>query len=456
MKKILLFLTIAISFGLLNTSCSDELDVFPKDQLTPETITGDDINLLITGVYSKLNNPISFWYLRFLSEDLSADNLVYRATFFQHGEVDNNAILASNVLNTRYYNGPYTIIQTANDVINLINESDLDMSEVEKNELLSEAKYVRAYAYFLLVKLYAGVPIIESRSIDEQIVPRNSEDEVWNYIIEDLKFVSEHGPAFSEPIFASKQSGQALLARVYLNRGEYALAYDLASELVSNSSFELADDYSAIWDKGKTKEHIFYANRTTTDGDAYHGYFARHQSMDGGGRGELPVDLSLINAYEEGDERKDGSVVNVEDPSYDPKFHWFCNKYRDPGDGSAPIYVSRIAEMYLIMSEASLLQSNNPTSTDVLNPLNTLRAKRGLGALTSADIYAIQHERRVELAFEGVRWTDMKRTPSESDATKSMAQVFVESKGRTINDLLYPIPTAAIDVNNLLKQNDGY
>lgn len=437
-------------------SCSEELEMYPKNQLTPETITSDDINLLVRGSYASLRYPISYFYLGFLTEDLSGDNLIYRATFFQHGEVDNNAILAANVLNARYYNGPYTIIQSANDVINLITESGDKINDDVKKEALSQVKYIRAYSYYKLVTLFGGVPIIETRDPDKQLVKRSTEEEVWNYIIEDLKYVVENGLPFSDATYVSKEAGQALLARVYLLRNKNTEALTLANELIANKNFELSSNYDAIWEKGASKEHIFYVNHTSTDDDAYHGYFLRHKSMRGGGRAELPVDKSLVSEYADNDNRKDASVKYIPDPSYAEKFHWFCNKFRDDGDGSAPFYVSRIAEAYLIASEASLKITDNPSDQTVLNPINTLRAKRGLTDLASANLYVIQKERRLELAFEGVRWTDMKRTPSATNPSKSVAQEFVEAKGRSINDLLYPIPTAAIDVNPELTQNPGY
>ncbi len=454
MKKIFWLYIIAFS-GLL-TACGKKLDVNPRAELTPEMVTSDDVQLLINGVYSVIKEGnTDYFFLSFLTEDLSADNLVYRATFFQHGEVDNNAMLANNVLIARYFNAPYAIIQSANDVIDLVGTSTT-IPEATKAVYLGEVKMLRAFAYYKLVTLFGGVPIIETRDPDLQLVPRNTEDEIWNYIIEDLKYAAANGPAFSDATKASKDFAKSLLARVYLIRGNNSEAKTLAEEVIANTaSFELADNYDEIFDKG-TKEHIFYVNHTVTDGSGMHGYFTRAGSMPGSGRAELPVDTSLVNSYEPGDVRKDASVVHLVISAYDPKFHWFCNKYRDPGDMTSPYYITRVAEMYLISAEASYKISNNTADIDALKRINELRAKRGLGALASIDLQKISKERRVELAFEGVRWTDMKRIPSVADPYKSEAQVFVEKKGRTKNDLLYPIPTPAIDVNPKLDQNPGY
>ncbi|WP_026473326.1 RagB/SusD family nutrient uptake outer membrane protein [Alkaliflexus imshenetskii] len=451
--KYLLFLII---FGGIITSCEDELDVFPRNQLTPNTITSDDVQLLMNGVYATWRNPITFFYLSFLTEDLSSDNLVYRATFFQHGEVDNNAILTNNVLTLRYYNGPYSIIQTANDVVNLL-EVATAIPEESKKLLEGEARYLRAYAYYKLVTLFGGVPIIESRDPDMQIVPRSSEADVWQYIIDDLVFAVNNAAAYKGPTLVSKEAAKALLSRVYLIRGNNGEAKRLADEVIASNLFALSDNYDNIWVKANNdKEHIFYINHTATDGTNSMGFFLRHSSMVGSGRAELPVDLSLIEAYEEGDTRKDASVVNIPTAFTNPSWQWFAKKFRDPGDGSSPFIVSRIAEMYLISAEAQFKISNNSTDEVALGRINAVRQKRGLAALTTLDLHKIIHERRVELAFEGTRWTDMKRTPSQSNPNKSMALVYLESKGRTTRDLVYPIPDAARDVNPLLEQNPGY
>lgn len=441
------------------TACSDRLDLFPRTSVTPETVSSDDLETLLNGVYAALRDGgTSYWALGSLVEDLSADNLLYRATFFQHGEIDNNAMLANNVLIQRYWLAPYTIIQRANDVLEVLATAEIDAAE--KNRIEAEARFLRGYGYYRLVTLFGGVPIITSRDPDENIVPRNTEDEVYNYIIEDIKFATTNARPRSESgvYYVSQEAAKLVLARVYLIRGNNADAKTLADELVASSSFDLVDEgsYNSIWSVTAPNEleNIFVVSVTTNDnGVTYHGFFLRHPSMPGGGRAELPITPDLYNAYEANDVRRT-VITHVPGAYGNANYEYYCYKFQDPGNYTCKFYIARTAEAYLISAEASY--KLNPSDPSVLTNINALRAKRGASALASVDLYDIINERRLELAVEGTRWTDMKRTPSETVTGKSMALVFLEAKGRGANDLLYPIPTSAMDVNEELVQNPGY
>ena len=177
--------------------------------------------------------------------------------------------------------------------------------------------------------------------------------------------------------------------------------------------------------------------------------------MLGGGRAELPVDQSLVDAYEPGDQRKAASIQNINTGNVALQ-GWYCKKFRFVIDGTDKYFISRIAEMYLISAEASFRISNNTTDVNALSRINAVRTSRGLTVLVSIDEQKILQERRVEFAFEGLRWLDMKRFKSPTNPAKSVAQVYVEAKGRSVNDLLYPIPQQQLDVNSLLNQNPGY
>lgn len=439
----------------LATSCEEKLNVEPVSQLSPEMVGAADAPKLLTGIYDALQTGnTSYYYLSYATEDLSADNLRYRATFFQHGEVNDNNILSNNVLVSRYFNGPYVVIQRANDLLEILNNS-ADIPDNIKKPLLGQTYFLRAYGYYRLVTLFGGVPIIFDRDIEK--FPRNSEEEVYNQIISDLKASIEHGPAFSKSNFASVEAAKGLLARVHLIRKEWALAKQYADEVISSNKFALTSNYASMFTSPyESTEHIFKVNFTPTEGENALGYFLQHPDMPGSGRAELPVDPALVEAYEDGDDRKEASIVEIPAPT--AAAGYYTKKYQDPsGNGAVPYYILRIAEMYLISAEAQYHISGDNTDSFVLERINAVRTNRGLKALESVDLYDIIHERRVELAFEGTRWTDMKRTPSKTNPQKSMATVFLEAKGRSVNDELYPIPQSAIDRNELLLPNNpGY
>ena len=438
-------------------SCKKQLDLNPVTSLSPETVGPADIQKIVTGIYDGLQNGnTTFFYLGLVTEDLSADNLRYRATFFQHGEIDNNSILANNVLNQRYFVGPYATIQRCNDVIELAQNPTIP--EATRKVALGVAYFARAYSYYRLVTLYGGVPIVLTRTLEA--VPRNTEAEVYQRIIDDLLLAVTNAPAIpsaSENAYVSQEAAKALLARVYLIRKDYPNAKKYADEVIATNKFAVTTNFDAALSAPiGNAEHIFALQVTPTEGENALSFFLRHPTMPGSGRAELPVDNSLIAAFEPGDLRKPATVEEIVAPTSNPG--WYVRKYRDPsGTLAHPMFIVRTAEMYLISAEAQFFISNgNNTDAQMLARLNEVRTKRGLPALTTANLYNIIHERRIELAFENFRWTDMKRTPDQDNPSKSMAQVFLEAKGRRPQDMLYPIPQQEIDVNPNLAQNPGY
>jgi tetratricopeptide (TPR) repeat protein len=329
------------------------------------------------------------------------------------------------------------------------------LPEATKKGALGTAYFARAYGYYRLVTLFGGVPILLKRSVEQ--VPRNTEAEVYDQIIKDLLVAIDNAPSITSNIYISSEAAKALLARVYLLRKDYANAKKYAEEVINSGRFALTANYEGMINNPiGNSEVIFVRQFTATEGETSLYFFLQHPNMPGGGRSELPVDNSLIAAFEPNDIRKPAIVQEITAPASNPG--WYVRKYRDPAGAAAhPIYVVRLAEMYLISAEAQYFISNsNTTNAEMLARLNQLRNKRGLSDLSSANLYDIIKERRVELAFENLRWTDMKRTPDPTTPSKSMAQVFVEGKGRSITDLLYPIPQSQIDVNPRLTQNPGY
>lgn len=437
----------------LTTSCDSQLELYPRDSVAPEQVGGAEGIKLLNGIYDAFQNGnlgSGYAYLSYVTEDLSADNLKYRATFFQHGEIDNNAILLDNVLVSRYFNFPYVAIQRANDLIEIV-EASTDMDESVRNQLLGGAYYFRAYGYYRLVSMFGAVPIVPNRDIVE--LPRNSVEEVYAQIISDLEASIDNPAPFVGSNEVSVEAAKALLARVYLVTGDKVNAKKYAQEVINSGLFVIESNYASMFTAPfESKEHIFKIANTATEGDNSLDFFLNHPSMPGGGRAELPVDESLIAAYEPGDDRKSASVQHIEAPADNPG--WYAKKYQDAaGNGAHPYFIARLSEMYLIVSECDLESSPGTALTNI----NIVRRNRGLEELTSLTLGDIIQERRVEFAFENLRWSDMRRTPSPTNSSKSMAEIYLEAKGRTSNDQIYPIPQSAINTNpQLLPNNPGY
>lgn len=453
MKKNIFKTIILLATATSLSSCDSKLELYPQDAVAPEQVGGAEGVKLLNGIYDAFQNGnlgSGYAYLSYVTEDLSADNLKYRATFFQHGEIDNNAILVDNVLVSRYFSFPYVAIQRANDLIEIVNAAS-NIDDATKNKLLGGAYYFRAYGYYRLVTIFGAVPIVKNRDIVE--LPRNSVDEVYAQIIDDLQASIANPAPFVNSNEVSADAAKALLARVYMIRGDKANAKKYAQEVINSGKFAIDSNYGSMFSSPyESKEHIFKIVNTPTEGSNALDYFLQHPNMPGGGRAELPVDESLVAAYEVGDARKAASIQEIKAPTANAG--WYAKKYQDAaGNGAHPFYISRLAEMYLIVAECDVTTS----PTNALAAINTVRKNRGVKELSSITLNDIIKERRVEFAFENLRWSDMRRTPSPSNPSKSMAQVYLESKGRSINDAIYPIPQSAINTNpKLLPNNTGY
>ena len=442
-------------------SCESQLeDVLPTNALAPETVTSAaDVEKLLVGIYDGVQNGgtltgvgVGLYYLSFLTEDLSADNLAFRATFFQHGEVDDNTINVENVLVQRYWLGPYVAIGRCNDLLGIIDNLDTsEFSGDRKNGIIGETRFLRALSYFRLVSLFGGVPVLTVNTIEK--VPRDSEDVVWSQIEADLDAAIANSPEFSNASFVSKDAARALRARVALIRGDYSLAATLSEEVIATGNQSLVANYADMWIPAGSgtrdaSEMILEMANSLTDG-TFFGFFLTDgtQPFGNGGRLELPADETLVAAYEPGDTR---FAATIDQTFVRPGFSQVI-KFSSGLNGDDPYPVTRLAEMYLISAEASAFRDSDPSSG--LDRLNEIRVARGLAPIlvAPADLESwldiVLQERRVELAIEGHRWQDLRRTGRAIDVLPNVTSA---------DQLLYPIPQSELDVNDQLVQNPGY
>jgi hypothetical protein len=226
----------------------------------------------------------------------------------------------------------------------------------------------------------------------------------------------------------------ALRARVNLYRGDYAAAQADADAVIESGLFALEADLDNVYGTELSSESIFDVEFNDQDQNAYNTFLIR--------RDEYNVDPSLLAAFEPGDARAAFyGVARGRDR---------CFKYADPTNANNA-KVFRLAEMYLIRSEAAALGSGDPNAG--LLDLNIVRERAGLPALaafTSMAEYedALLQERRIELSYEGHRFFDLvrfDRIDTELGMTEDFRKVF-------------PIPRdqLLVDEEGVLEQNPGY
>ena len=493
MKKIIF----AALSTILLSACTD-MDLIPESSLSPENFfnSEEDADASLYGTYASFaGNDIynQFWEVLQSQGTDDAEWSGGRTT----NNLDKNALdkfeFDSNTnLVYALWVRHYVAINHANFAIDNISTMDnSQIAEDVKNRLIGEAKFLRALAYFNLVQAYGGVPLVlkETTSLEGLEVPRNTVDECYNQIIQDLQEAKAVLPSIGQLPEAylgraTKGSATALLAKVYLVRRDYESVVRETSE-VMQMGYQLWDNYADNFDveKENGQESIFeiqYKRNTPgVQGSNYNGYYRPpFVNLNGwAGYGDNPVTKNHYDCYEEGDLRRDVNVrlyTREEYPNMSANYEFPCyvNKFIDPSpdairsQGSENNYpILRYSDVYLMRAEA--LNAINPSDAEAYECLNIVRRRAfGLNMNEPSDIDiktglsqdefldTILLERRKEFAFEGQRRFDLLRTGKLKEAMMAQNPTI----GAVIEDKhnLLPIPMTEMDANKLLDQNPGW
>ncbi|ANI89611.1 hypothetical protein A9P82_10110 [Arachidicoccus ginsenosidimutans] len=326
------------------------------------------------------------------------------------------------------------------------------ISDSLKESLLGELKMVRAMNYFYLVNLYGGVPIVTSIDYKANaILPRSSVDSVYDFILSDLMDARK----VLKPSYPSEgrarpnlYTADALLARVYLYRGQYAQADALASDVINSGLYSLVAPGS-VFLQG-SNEAIWQVPAIGTSQQTAEAYALLPFSIYSAPNWQATN--YLLDSFETNDLRKTSwiGVSTINGTSYN-----YINKYKQRSKDSLPAegYVMfRLAEQYLIRAEA-LAQQNKLDSASA--DLNKIRTRAGLPNSTASTkeeiINAVMHEREIEFFCEwGHRWFDLKRT-GRIDAVLSKIK-----SGWVPEAALLPVPYNELQNDPYLTQNPGY
>ena len=469
MKEIIKYLAaVLIIFGFIFTSCDDELEQLPPEQLSNELVlsTYDNLVLATNGIYNLLYD--ANWYGREFTVigDLKGGNSksspLNTGRFQTEYNWGNNASSTSGLWTPAYY-----LISRANNVINATEGfTQTGITEAMIGQLKGEALFLRALAYFDLVRMYAqpytadngaslGVPVV---LVTENGQPaRNTVAEVYAQIVADLTTAegitgtADRGQT-DDAAMVTKEAIQALLAKVYLYMGDWGNAATYATKLINNPKFALytAAEYNSVWGVDAASEVIFevYGNATQS---SWPGYDEIGYIYDPDGYGDVCATNQLLDLFEAGDVRAD---LFKGHPDYSG-FLW-PNKY--PGKDIIRVNnipVLRLAEMYLIRCEATLKGASS--GVPAINDINTIRAKRNASALGSVTLQNLYEERRRELCFEGNELWDLSRTGR--GLNRDEAEVIIAGDV----DIAFPdyrwampIPTFELSANANMVQNPGY
>lgn len=472
-------LSIVLILLLLLSSCEDFVEILPEDSIPAAIALEDltDFEQATLGIYSVgLGYYNSDYYIapdiladhgRLAENSLGSYATEYAWTYLANG--------AGGNAQAGIWTGAYSTINRANLVINNIDGLEIAAGEQETvNQLKGEALFMRAFAHFDLVRLYAkpysaatastdlGVPVMLESVISTP--ERNTVEEVYTQVIADLIQAKSLMTVESESR-ASALAADALLARVYLYMGDYTNAIASATTAINAADVASIGDFPDIWgvndEDNASPEVIFKLGVVDGVGNGVGSALWRM----GTDIAEWKPAVQLLDLYSQ----VDGSAItNTNDIRYTTYYllrefnstgEDVVQKYRGNDNEFSDLIVLRTAEMYLIRAEANA-QSGNVN--DAINDLNYLRARRisgytdvPAGGLNQGQtLAAIAIERQKELAFEGHRFFDLKRNaePVIRTGDCNPCGPFNADNFRFV----WPIPQSELLANPSMIQNDGY
>jgi hypothetical protein len=453
-KNILL---LAITSGtLLASSCEKfvELGAPPTQVLASEAFATDaSANSVIRGLYTTTLS-INLAGISTFYTGLAADDLQYNAADPNTSEFASNNILNTNGNVANFWSNCYQLIKNANNAISGL-ETSTTLTPTIKDQLLGEAKFFRAYAYFYLINLYGDVPLQlrdDLHAFEDATLSRTPVQQVYDQIIADLKdaeskLATTYDATASPRGRANKAAASALLARVYLYQKDYQNAESYATKVLQSSDYGMpTPDKNFVNSSNEVILQLGNQSGVTTFGS---NYITAATATPG-----YTLPDAVYNSFETSptiDLRK----ANWTSPkTVSNKIYYAITKYKvSSGTGSEYHIMLRLAEQYLIRAEA---RANLGKLAESRTDVDAVRTRAGLAGLNASLnqtqlLSAIETERLHEFFGEfGHRWLDLKRT---NRATAVLSPI---KSNWQATDVLFPIPQTQILINRNLTQNPGY
>ncbi len=482
--------TLVLSTCILS-SCSEEfLDRSPKGLLSQESFFQTEEHALqsINAVYSYLRSfdVHVFSYIGLTdiaSDDADKGSVPGDSDFLQ--DINNFTFDANNTAVNGIWTGHFRGIFRANQVIEKV--PPIEMDEQLKTRIIAEARFLRGYFYFFLVRIYGDLPLIDRPlNPDEYNQERVAQSEIYDFIIEDFQFAVDNLPAKSaypagDLGRATRGAAMGFLSKAYLFNNDFQNAFTLAQEIINSGEYALYEDYEEIFRRAgeHSSESIFEVGAVDLEQGGGGHQFNQVQGIRGtpnlGWGFNRPSD-DLEASYEEGDPRKaatiifngdtlSNGIVVVAGPNQgsNPKFNkkaWLTEiPPGGTGNSGANIRLLRYADIVLIAAETANELGNSALALDYLNQIRE-RARQGnsgiLPDVTTTDQNelraAIYKERRIELAMEQQRYFDLVRTGQAQEVFSNLGINWMPGKHE-----VFPIPQSEIDLSEgRLRQNSGY
>ncbi|WP_316750483.1 RagB/SusD family nutrient uptake outer membrane protein [Pedobacter gandavensis] len=459
-------INIALALVMILTmgSCKKSLFEEPFENLSPEQAfnSPERVEKAAIGMYDQLQN-LDFFGGRILIyvDQRGADT--NPATFF--GDIALfTPVTANNTYAAGAYQGAYRTIGEVNLFLKNMEKAGSIVPANKVTQYTAEAKFIRSLCYFYLVNLYAqpykftagathlGVPLILKSADDpfseSTMIPRSTVAEVYNQIETDLKDAEvnlpvDYGdPALQNVARSTKGAAQALLARLYLYKGDFPNALTYSNKLIG-VKYKLNTDPSTAFRIYNTNESIFSVAMNGGDNPNTNNALGQHYSPSK--RGDITVAANYLALMDQTTDLRFKNLIILQGGSY------WTTKFTNIVDW-VPVF--RYSEILLTKAEAlaNIATGVDPTALALVNEVRTRSLAAPIVATDKNDLIAkILVERRIELAFEGQGEFDFVRT-----GRNIPAHATVKEQAYGSDYIPFPIPFRETQINKNLIQNKGY
>lgn len=474
MKKYKLIL-LAFVVGAGITSCSDWLDTQPEQSISEELAfsSPETARAVMLGGYTGMFAQGYYGRDMIIAPELLSDNAKISLT-------NSGRLLGESTNDERSHIGDQAFWTACYDVINRVNlvlaniGTTPGITEAEANSIRGEAYFLRGLVYFDLVRVYGrnpnflinnfdlGVPILLTPfdGLDEDAFPaRNTVNEVYEQSKSDLNQAIALLGNTQQPFRASQVAAKAILSRVHLYLQEWQDAADMATEAIAESGLTLTSQANYFDIFTDDSEAIFSLRITINESLGNNNSISVLYvlSPDGSGYGDAVIRQNFLDAFEAGDIRSDS--IQAATKSGEP-VNWTL-KFNSYGGsiGQDNIPIVRLSELYLNRAEALAELGGAANETAALADLNAIRNRAGLANAASTGATLIQDildERRIELAFEGHRFFDLKRRGLDILKGNPVDDCVTCTIPYSDYRVVAAIQQAELDVNPNLTNNPGY
>lgn len=450
---------------VLTTGCSDFLNLTPISEASSANYYKNtaDINSALSGCYASLQGTYQYGEYFIALMELRADNVEDinpggAAGMFYF--IDNFTATSGNNVVRYAWKELYNQIYRCNNVLASI---DVVTDAALRAQYEGEARFLRALAYFNVVRLWGDAPLILEpiEAMDAKSCRRNSVAELYRAIEDDLNLAArllESSYADTDLGRVTSVAAKALLGKVCLTQQKWSEAATLLDNVIKDHSSEyglqntVADVFSV--NKEMNKEILFavrYSKSVIGEGQGYNDYF----------KDKSVINAQLVSAYGPTDERKSMIEYKKVDANNNVIAKYFDTFDPTTAKAGFDIPLLRWADVLLMCAEAhnevAYEAKNTSKAMECLNLVRTRAKAIGytIDELTDQISFrnAVLEERRLEFPFELQRWFDLIRTDMAIDAMKKVGFTI------TRNDYLYPVPQTEVDLignSETFPQNPGY